>query len=304
MIDLTNNNSQLNADLKAAALRAVLFFDLFDYPLTAYEIWRYLDRPASLRAVMEILDQGITGISGGGGVYFRVGRDKLILERIRRYNVSREKLRLAKRSIALLKILPGIKFIGIANLIGAHNWRPNSDIDLLVISSPGRVWTSRFFAAGLMKLLRRRPQGVNKADKICLSFYVDTTALDFTRLRLNPYDPYFTYWLADLLPVYGEFLYPRLIRENKWLRYALPNWQPNVRRVPEKRLSQPNSFSLALERLLRRWQLKIMPLALSRPGNNSGVVINNHMLKLYVADKRAEIAFKFKQSYENLRSAH
>lgn len=302
---MENIDSYSDADFRAAAIRAVLFFDLFDYPLTAYEIWRYLEIPSSLSQIVSLLDEGISGIEHRSGFYFVSGRDKIVLERIRRYNVSREKLRLAKRSIRLLRHLPGIKFIGIANLIGAHNWRPNSDIDLLIISSPGRIWTSRFFAAGLMKILKRRPQGINKANKICLSFYATANHLDFSGLRLNSFDPYFTYWLADLLPVYGHGIYPRLIMANSWLSRELPNWQPDIYSSQVTGvISGANFFSRWLERGLKRWQLAIMPSALKSPTIGSGVVINDQILKLYVIDRRPEIAGRFIQKYENFRSAY
>ena len=297
---MINDISYSDADLKAAAIRAVLFFDLFDYPLTALEIWRYLEIKIDLARLMTILNQGIDGLECSSGFYYRLGREKIILERLKRYNVSRSKFKRAKRNINLLKLLPGIKFVGVANLIGAHNWRSGSDIDLLIISSPGRIWTSRFFAAGLMKLLGRRPQGVNKADKICLSFYASTDALDFNELRLKPFDPYFTYWLADLHPVYGHNLYAKLIADNSWLSQVLPNWRVDVKLVTKvDYYRQPNSFERLIERLLKRWQLRLMPLALRQPQANSGVVVNDKILKLYVIDKRPEIAAKFQTNYEN-----
>lgn len=294
------NVSQARGDLETAIIRAVLFFNLFDYPLTAFEVWRYLSLPASLGEVQKILVGGILGLEERDGFYYLAGREKIVAERAVRYHESHRKYEIARRNIRLLKHLPGVRAIFVVNLIGAHNWRATSDIDFLVISRPGRIWTSRFFSAGLMKIFSRRPRVGNKRDKICLSFYVSAARLDLSELRLKDFDPYFTYWLADLVPVFGQSWYPKLMAENSWLPKELPNWAPYYSDPQQSfELESRSGGGSFWEKVLRRWQLNIMPPALKHPGNDSGVLISDDILKLYVVDRRPEIAARCKQSYEN-----
>ena len=54
------------------------------------------------------------------------------------------------------------------------------------------------------------------------------------------------------------------------------------------------SLISSLEKLVKKWQLKIMSPALKKEMNNSdGVVINDQVLKLYLGDRRREFLDKF-----------
>jgi hypothetical protein len=162
--------------------------------------------------------------------------------------------------------------------------RDESDIDLFIITAPGRIWLVRFFCVGLSKLLNRRPTAKNKRDKICLSFYISTNHLNLDDLRLPGGDPYFHYWLRGLVLLYNKKrTYEQFLAAN--------NLQPSEASVPKE---PKNIFGDYLERLVKRWQLKIMPTVLKEQMNrSSGVVVSDAVLKLYAVDRRAEFLKKF-----------
>ena len=50
------NNLESNNNIKEAIVETIAFFDLFDYPLTAWEVWKYLfDIKISYDELVEIL---------------------------------------------------------------------------------------------------------------------------------------------------------------------------------------------------------------------------------------------------------
>ena len=249
-------------EIKGAIVKAVVFFDLFDYPLTLDEIWHSMSVKCELIEVIEALGNIAwksplpAFIKGGkveykNGFYFLAGRGAIVEERLKRYNFTDRKFKRALLVAKIFKFIPWIKMMAVGNLLGAHNLRDDSDIDFFIIAEDKRIWLTRFFCTGLAKLLRLRPQANNLRDKICLSFYVSEKAMDLSSLMLDnpptplseggqinpPYPPmfagadnvdiYFLYWLAGLTPLYDTGgVYYKLIKANQWLGAYLPNWRP------------------------------------------------------------------------------
>ncbi|MEI7620692.1 MAG: hypothetical protein WCJ57_03950 [Candidatus Falkowbacteria bacterium] len=301
------NNNQIQS-LKEAIVRAIVFFDLFDYPLSPYEIWQYLDQGASLLDVKNILNNGLDGVESQDGFYFLNSRSETILERQKRYHFSAEKFRLARRAAKLFKLVPFVEMIAVSNIIGSHNLRNGSDIDLFVVASPRRLWLTRLFCAGLAKILGWRPTKDVKRNRICLSFYASSAALNLEGLKLSSEDLYFNYWLAGLVPVYDcNQTYVRLIKENNWLKESLPNWQElkvNSNFKIKKQLRHFRVFSgflNILEKNSMAWQLKIMPLGLKSLINiDTRVRVDDKIIKLYLVDRRREFLDKFSSRLDQI----
>jgi len=274
--------------IKEAIIRVIVFFDLFDYPLSAYEIWEYLDKVIALNLIIEIIPE-INNISQTNGFYFLSGREEIITTRQKRNNYSIRKIKIARRFIRIFSLLPFIKVIALSNSIGQHNLRDGSDIDFFIISAPRRVWLTRLFCAGIAKLLNSRPTAQNKRDKICLSFYLTSNNLNLDSLKLSGEDPYFHYWLRGLVLLYNkDKSYEDFLRANKLLFSELSSSQKNA---PVKKR---NYIIDRLEIGAKKFQLKIMSPELKTAMNNSGgVVVNDKVLKLYLHDNRQLYAEKY-----------
>jgi len=187
----------------------IAFFDMFDYPLTVNEIFYSLSVKCELREVIEAVEnmvkpplippfeggriqspltplyQGGRIIESKNGFYFLAGRSAIVAERHRRYNFTDRKFKRALLVSKIFKLIPWIKMIAVGNLLGAHNLKDDSDIDLFIVAEDKRIWLTRFFCVGIAKFLGLRPQADNSRDKICLSFYVSDQAMDLSGLRLK-----------------------------------------------------------------------------------------------------------------------
>lgn len=298
-----------NQNIGLALLKNLVFFDLFYYPLTAYEAWRYLPLEASFFQVRQALKLLVSQqtIATKNGFYYLIGREKTLIYRQQRYHFANRKLKIARQAATLFSYLPWVKFVALSNLIGRHNMRDGSDIDLFIIAGHGRLWLSRLFCAGLMKILGQRPTKENKRDKICLSFYVDSAHLNISELALKSKDDwYFYYWLAGLYPLYDEGGYHfRLMKNNQWLKDYLPNidfllsnqaYTPSLKFRPKSHITSRFIKNILdkLEAWSQAWQWKIMPSALKDLANlDSQVVVQSGIIKLYLIDRRQE----FRQRY-------
>jgi len=285
------NNIEGKSDkLEEAIIRVVAFFDLFNYPLTLYELKNYLDIDVGLKELEDFLI-GINLIEERDGFYFLSGREEIIAIRQSRYNYTNRKIKIAKRFTRFFRLLPFIKMIAISNSIGAHNLREGSDIDFFIITSPKRIWLSRLFCAGLAKMLHSRPTVNNKKDKICLSFYVTENHLNLSDLKLPSQDPYFDYWIKSLILLYN--------RDKMYEKFL----EANCNNIDNKNGSSGKSI---LENLAKKLQLRIMSSELKKEMNCSdGVVVDNDILKLYLHDRRREFLEKYNNKiHEIIKTEH
>ncbi len=315
-MSMSENLNKENKQLNIALIKTLVFFDLFAYPLTAYEAWRYLPVTSSFLEVKIALQllKDKQKIGGKDGFYFLIGRAKLLNYRQRRYHFANRKIKVARQAAKLFSFLPWIKFVALSNLIGRHNMRDGSDIDLFIITGKNRLWLSRLFCAGLMKILRKRPTKKNKRDKICLSFYVDDDHLDLQGLTLKDQaDYYFYYWLAGIYSLYdrgGYHFY--LMKNNQWLKKHLPNIDfilSNQAYTPTLIFKLPTSLSFKFsryiffqaEKLAEIFQKRIMPKDLKDIANlDSRVVISPGVLKLYLIDRRQEFRQRYFKQLEKI----
>ena len=305
--------------LELFIVNTVVYFDLFDYPLTANEIFHYLytgGMVGSSYFLLEIEDNLNHNpklkkiITGCGGFYFLKNRQEIIQTRLQRYGLAEDKYKIVLRALKLIKFLPFIKFIGICNSLAYRNAKKESDLDLFIITTKGRLWLTRLILIFIITILGRRPPKHKVKDKLCLSFYTTEDNLDLQPIKIVTDDVYLVYWLATLMPVYErDNFYDKFLSANLWLKKYLPNWQPKSLgyryRVADSNFS---SFSFKLkekfwgqalgdkaEKLAYNWQYAKMAqnkkdIAVSK---HNWVIINDKMLKLHENDRRQEYLDKF-----------
>jgi len=307
--------------LELFILNTLIYFDLFDYPLTLNEIYIYLftggmeGSSFSLAEIEECLKTSAKlkkTITTKRGFYFLKKRADILLARQERYNLADKKFKLALRAIKFFKFLPFIKLIAVCNNLAYSNAQKESDIDFFIITSKNRIWQTRFWAIILISLLGLRPPKDKAKDKICLSFYITEDNLDLSKIKISAEDIYLVFWLATLWPVYErDNFYQKLIESNSWLKKYLPNLQPIWpslrRRIEDNRFNsfiyKCKEFILGsiignwLENFLKQIQLKLMAqkkkdLAILE---DKRVIISDLMLKFHENDRRLEYQEKFEK---------
>jgi len=302
--------------VKEATEGVVAFFDLFNYPLTAWEIWQFLSVKGDYSEVINVLENknALISLESKNGFYVLPGRKEIIGIRMSRYNYTDRKFKRAVRLARFFKIIPWIEMIAVGNLIGAHNLKDESDIDLFIIAEKNRLWLTRFFCVLIVKFLGLRPKPDQGRDKICLSFFVSRESLSLKELRLDQADIYFIYWLANLTPIYDKGgAYDEFTETNNWLREYLPNWQAgelNHKRDAGESFSRfyhdlVDMFFGGLENKMKKLELRLMPFKLKMAMNrDKRVVVNDNVLKLHLNDRRAEYQNEFRIKNEELRKKH
>lgn len=288
-----------------AVYRTVAYFDAFGYPLTTFEVWKFLLEPPEAMRYLDV--QRLLRSSAflrkrlilWRGFYSLRDTPTLVRERGIRFIDAIRKLRKAMRYGRFLARMHVVRAAAICNSLAFYHTNKQSDIDFFVVSAQERVWTSRLLSTLPARLFRMRPQEA-KQDPICLSFFADEKHLHFSTLKAQERDPYLAYWLTNLLPLFGETAFRKLREDNAWVRAVLPHMEP-VRVAPSYRLRSAWRFLPALfrESTARKVQEYRFPSEIVELMNvDTRVVVSDHILKFHENDRRVYYAQKLRRKEE------
>ncbi|MBU1130787.1 hypothetical protein KJ840_01505 [Patescibacteria group bacterium] len=302
--------------LQQAVYKTLAFFDIFDYPLTKIEIFKWLNagdkHENNLSDVEEALNQISEKVQTKNSFYFLNGKESIINERLKRYGYAEDKFKKAIKFIKIFRFIPFIKMIAVCNTLAYSNCGRAGDIDLFVVAKKNRLWLTRFLVISFLKLFKVRPTAEKKQDAIDAPFFLSNEDLNIEDVKISSQDIYLTHWVDQLVPIYdADNTYQKFMEANQWIKETLPNsigYQLNDRRVVRSNLlSKIGNYKLNLflnwqflENMVKKYQLKIMPRVLKEMMNkNTRVVVSNKMLKFHRDDRRSEYQEKFIRALEH-----
>ncbi|HEY3059833.1 MAG TPA: hypothetical protein VGL99_12740 [Chloroflexota bacterium] len=248
--------------MERAIVQTVAYADVFDYPLTADELQRYLiGVSASRAAVRSALANGrlVPEQVRHNGRYFTLaGREAAIDIRRERAAISAELWRRAVRYGRLIGNLPFVRMVAVTGALAMDNVA-DGDIDYLIVTEPERLWLCRALVVGVVKLAARR--GVT----LCPNYFLSERALVLQERNL-----FTAHEVAQMVPLMGLPTYEQLRELNRWTESFLPNANGSPRRIAAVAPRGRRTRALA-ERALRtrvgghleRWEMarKVRKLA-------------------------------------------
>ncbi len=204
------------ADLIANAILDTLSYaDLFDYALTADEVHRYL---IGVRASREEIDRVLDDHSRLNGNVCRVNgfltlpeRESSVSSRLLWSVQARRLWRRARFYSSIIAYLPFVRMVAISGGLAMDNAR-DFDMDLLIVTAPGRLWLVRGLVVALVRVARLR------GDKLCPNFLLTENAL-----LIPSRDLYNAHEIAQMAPLYGFEIYRKMRTLNAWAKEFLPN---------------------------------------------------------------------------------
>ena len=312
LLFMSGEKSVDTEDALVRSMKATLaYFDIFGYPLTAGEwyrwLWQYSDKISYIDFVLRLAHEAKRGwFATKDGLYFFVGQEKIVARRDAGMCNGEKKMRLARRAGSWLRYVPFVRGLFVCNSVAAGVSRDTSDIDLFVVIEDHRLFLARFFITGLLFVTGQRPRKTSAANKICVSFLVTTSHLDLAPLLDQQPDIYFVFWLDQLVPLYDpEGLHARLLSANAWLSTWLPHRGMTPAFLSTSTVSD-SRFSRWVKKIGERWwagrygdmlesQAKAIQMQRIRllyhdflRTPSTQVVISDRVLKFHNHDRRAE----------------
>ncbi len=254
-----------------AILQTAAYADVFDYPLTAVEIHRYL---TGVRASPESVELALdSGLLSGGPVLRKVenfytlpGRETLAHTRLRREEIAGQMWPEAVRYGRLIASLPFVRMLAVTGSLAMNNVERDPDIDYFIVTVPGRLWTVRALALAAARM------AALQGARLCPNYLVTERALVFPEQSL-----YSAHELAQMVPLYGMDVYARIRALNRWTDTYLPNAAGappspknvsiDTRRPPS--YSSPRTSHFSLLTLFENWEMERKIRRLSREQRDS-----------------------------------
>lgn len=226
-------------------LEPILYGDMFDYPLTAEEIWQFAPIKCTLEEVKTVFATDST--SGGlkekvvekDGYYCFKGRDHIINIRMLRLQHSRLLWKKTQFIARLIQYAPFVRAITVTGSLAMNNVRIDSDdIDFFVFTEEKRLWMVFTVLGTLGRLSRGRI--------ICPNYY-----LSIGHFLLKRRDLFTAREIAQAKPLVGFSYYEDFLRLNKWITNHFPNFNHNLNQTEKiHQRPLPRILKLSIEKLL------------------------------------------------------
>jgi hypothetical protein len=207
----------MEPELHYAILKTLSYFQVFQYPLTRDEIWKFLPVKSDITEVAEALEQ----LQASGTIfqfeqYYCLHNEPYLITRRKAGNeLGRKKLKKAERIAKSLGAFPFVEAVCISGSLSKDFALKDSDLDFFIITAPGRLWIAR----NLMHLFRKMTFVVNAQDSFCMNYYIS-----LQQPEILPKNFYTAIELCTLKAACVHDGINDLILANwKWISVELPN---------------------------------------------------------------------------------
>jgi hypothetical protein len=296
--------------LKTNVFATMAYFDMFQWPLTLDEIAKYLLWANADKKELWIFLNNNEKILRHGDYYFFKGRREIVETRREHEVIAEQYWRKAEKFVPLLQMIPFVKMAAVCNTLATNNTDQESDIDLFIVTESGRLFLARTLTTLLFAALGIRRHGNKVAGRFCLSFFVSEDSLNLENIKIGQEDIYLPFWILTMRPLFGEETYLKVITENRWIQRFFPRSLevagPFRKSKFLRSLAKMQEFIFKkkignkMESWLAQYHQERHQERLKTLGPEASVVVNDRMLKYHNVDKRAEIAGRFQQRFEEL----
>lgn len=245
----------MSHELSKNILATVIYYDGFEYPLTAFEIWKYMIRSNYCYSANQPLGIKLSDVIEGlnekslyqyvehlNGFYFLKGRKDLVRRRIANNKTSIGKLRRLVLIARWLRLAPFVRMVAVTGAIAMKNSKVASDLDLLIVLKHGKIWTGRTMVTLLLHLLGKRRHGGKITDRACLNHFVTDKSLEVITKDLYSASEY-----MFIFPIFGWEIFKKFQLRNRWISQMKPSY--GVLEIPPFKLVQDSFFSKAVRNM-------------------------------------------------------
>jgi predicted nucleotidyltransferase len=273
--------------LENSILKVLVYFDLFNYPVSRKEILYFLEQEAGEEEIADALDELVhAGCIFRHDEFYALHDDYFLAVRRKKGNDrAADMLVTAHRISRFLYRFPFVRGIGISGSLSKNFADEQSDIDFFVITKANRLWLARTF----MHLYKKLTFITGRQHWYCMNYYVDEEAL-----QIHEKNVFTATELITLMPVCGNGALDKFFRANEWAKNYYHNYaaKPPVFKEPGvgHRLKKCIEFlfnnrvgnwldSYLMKTTSRRWKKKEEKNLLNARGVKMGLETGKHFSK-------------------------
>ncbi len=220
------------------ALKTILYFSIFNYPLKLEEICNFSitkDCETTRLHLEELIAQGIIIKVDD---YYMVPACRNYIEKREKGNLMAvEALAKAQQMARFIAKFPFVEGVGISGSLSKGYYDAHSDIDYFVITRPERLWVCRTLLMLYKKLFL-----LNSRKYFCINYFMSSA-----QLTVAEQNRFTATEIKTLIPFQGKQAFARFYEQNAWVSDIIGAFQPNLATTADIR--KPLAMRLC-ERLL------------------------------------------------------
>jgi predicted nucleotidyltransferase len=281
-------------------LKALAYFDIFHYPLTAEEIQALADCDATTAdaELQSLIEAGI--VFAFDGFYALQDNPPMAAARRKANTLAAIRMKDAVRSAAIIARFPYVAAVAVSGSLSKNFADEKTDIDFFIIAAPGRLWVARTF----LHLLKKLSFVTGSQHLFCMNYFVDTDALEIAEQNI-----FTAVEVITLLPMHGPEVLQRFADANQWtVRFfpqppmdtamARPVKKGWLARMIQKLLDggSGNRLDQWLMKVTdRRWQQKARRNQLNSRGIKMSMVASRHCSKPNPANFQQKVVRQYEE---------
>ena len=242
------------ANLTSENIFSLIYHHLFNYPLTTLELIKWKPGKKLKKQNISKMGYGYTK-----GFYYLKNNRNIVSKRIVRKRYSLKKIQIAREVAKFLKKIPFIKLVAITGSLSMFNAENNSDIDLIIVTKKGRLWTTRLLSNLLLIIYGfkvRRSGDKDERNKICINMWMDETNLVWPKKERNFYT---AHEVAQIMPLFDkQKTYQKILNDNQWIKDYWPNSVKMEKIKKHYKYRKPNRIERLVELLFYKLQILYM----------------------------------------------
>lgn len=196
------------------ALKTLLYFSIFKYPLTKEELFEF----SSLKTYAE-LDEQINYLIEKNIVFkhkkfYTTDNNSTLISRRLKGNDSAKKI--MPKGIKVAKFIskfPYVESVSISGALSKGYYDNDGDIDFFIITKPNRLWVAR-----TLLILYKKIFLLNSKKYFCVNYFISSN-----NLKIAERNRFTATELVTLIPVSGKKTFTAFIKENNWVKEYFPN---------------------------------------------------------------------------------
>ncbi len=247
--------------ISVSMYRALCYADVFHFPLTYEEMKKY----AIVRGGVVSQKKIESRVKHIRGYYCLRGSESSVRVRIKNLHCVEEKMRLAQQAARIFARMPTVLGVFVTGGLAVGNAKPDDDIDFMIVTKQGWLWTTRFVLVVMSKVLgkythkrmRREDATAADANTWCLNMWLDETALAVPKSHQNLYT---AHEVIQALPLVNrEHIAERFLWANRWvgreMRIKMEKYQKKISSI---------QYFMFIETFFRKLQTKVSKQKLKR----------------------------------------
>ena len=220
-------------------LLALVYFDIFHYPLTKTEITDFAPEALSGDIQYFLRSLQAKGLIFRFDHFYTLHNSVTSIERRRAGNaLALERMTQARKFSKIISSFPFVRGVMLSGSMSKNYMDAKSDIDYFIITEKGRLWMVR-----VALVLFRRFFLLNSRKYFCTNYFIDSAHLEIEEKNL-----FTSVEVATLKPMFGKKVISQFHLANQWFHIFLPNGKPECC-VEE---DSPSLFKSMLESVLSR----------------------------------------------------